>query len=663
MQLLFRPWQAPRKAIVSPYPTYAEMRQRSRQHAALSQSWTMLAQQPSLVQQAIRLRHGRLESERGPDAAARWMTTTFTQRLLPRVEMACAPYRLDAMPRGTVTLLSSHADAPQGAAAAAGTLWELMQRFNRLPDLTRADVDLLAGDIASFILAELVQRHDQSRSESDWRYSHRLYLTAATLTQAFRQTPPLWQKVTTRLFSPEEVAPAILRMQGENWWKGRLRRIAAAWREHLQIALAHVSKQRSPYASRATQAEWREQKRRTRDFLQSMELEDEEGNRISLIDKHDGSVANPAIRRCELMTRIRGFETLCNEMGYVGEFCTLTAPGRYHATLSSGHLNPKWCGASPAETQRYLCQLWQKVRARLHREQIRLFGIRVAEPHHDGTPHWHLLLFMRPQQVAQVRQILTEYACQQESDELTSEKARKARFHTTTIDAHKGSATGYIAKYIAKNIDGYALDGERDSESGDLLQNSAAAVSAWAGRWHIRQFQFVGGAPVTVWRELRRLDEAANLRRLSDALAEAHEAADSGNWAAYVHAQGGPFVRRAALAVRPWYQPAAQPNDWGEEVSRIKGVCVTVAGDTKPLLTRRVNWTLVPKRHADAKVVKEDASRWHMRSGSSSVINCTRRGAERGGVLAQVNHCVAMVAIKRAGGFPEPLSGSLLASS
>ncbi len=37
-----------------------------------------------------------------------------------------------------------------------------------------------------------------------------------------------------------------------------------------------------------TVSEWREQKRRTREFLKGMELEDEEGNRISLIEKYDG---------------------------------------------------------------------------------------------------------------------------------------------------------------------------------------------------------------------------------------------------------------------------------------------------------------------------------------------------------------------------------------
>lgn len=625
------PWNAPRKAIASPYPTHAEMQQRSRQFAALAQAWRALEQQPSLVQRAIRLRHDQRESERGVASAAAWLTMAFADRLLPRLEQVNAQYRLGQMRRGTVTLLSSHARQEKGAAAAAGALWELMRRFNRLPDMARADVDLLAGDIARFIFAELAQLHAQSRNESDWRYSHRLYLIAAAITREFRQPPPLWEKVTTRLFSPEEVTPAIMRMQAETWWKGRLRRIAAAWREHLQIALAHVSKKSSPYASRITIAEWREQKRRTRDFLQSMELEDEEGNRISLIDKHDGSVANPAIRRCELMTRIRGFETICHEMGYVGEFCTLTAPARYHATLSSGQHNPKWGGASPAETQRYLCQLWQKVRARLHREQIRLFGIRVAEPHHDGTPHWHLLLFMRPQQVAQVRQIMMEYACQQDSEELTSEKARKARFHTTAIDPQKGSATGYIAKYIAKNIDGYALDGERDHESGESLRECAAAVSAWAGRWHIRQFQFMGGAPVTVWRELRRLTADEGLRRLSEELADAREAADRGDWAAYVNAQGGPFVRRDKLAVRSWYQNAGQCNSWGEEITRIKGLYLTAVGEEKPLLTRLVSWKLVPKRQAEEVRSGEGAFTW------SSVINCTQT-ARRPGRLARLNH-------------------------
>jgi gluconate kinase len=40
-----------------------------------------------------------------------------------------------------------------------------------------------------------------------------------------------------------------------------------AWREHLQIAVGNVSKKRHAYASKNCVTDWREQKRRTREFL------------------------------------------------------------------------------------------------------------------------------------------------------------------------------------------------------------------------------------------------------------------------------------------------------------------------------------------------------------------------------------------------------------
>lgn len=613
------PWNAPREAIASPYPTYEEIRRRDQMIAALLRAQELLNKQAVLVQLDVKRRTSELEKTQGTARANVYLTKTFVERTLPRVEKVNARYRLGEMSAGTFTLLAGNAGEQQGAASAAGTLWELMRRFNRLPDMARADVDLLAGDVAHFILAELVQAHGQVGGESDYKYTHRVYMTAATITREMGQTPPLWEKVTSRLFNPEEVTPAIMRMQTEKWWKGRLRRVAASWREHLQIALANVSKKHTPYASSMTVIEWREQKRRTREFLKGMELEDEEGNRISLIEKYDGSVANPAIRRCELMTRIRGFENICNEMGFIGEFYTLTAPARYHATIKTGYRNRKWNGASPADTQRYLCNVWQKIRAKLHREEIRIFGIRVAEPHHDGTPHWHMLMFMRPEDVDQVRQVMRDYAYQQDADELTTEKARKARFHAEAIDPEKGSATGYVAKYISKNIDGYALEGELDDESGKELKETATAVSAWAARWHIRQFQFVGGAPVTVYRELRRMADSETAHGLSVEFAIAHDAADAGDWAGYVNAQGGPFVRRDELAVRTWYQASEDVNEYGEETVRIKGVYATEVGEDTPILTRLAQWKIVPKRAVDLGFEFRDAPA----SPRSSVNNCT----------------------------------------
>lgn len=537
---------------------------------------------------------------------------------MPRLELVAKKYECVGINSNvSAAVFDGHFDT-QLMQYLASRMVNMVARFNRLPDMSRADIDLLAADIANFIRAELADIDDTGFSELKTLYTW--YMRAGFISLQFNITPPKWERVTKKYFGEDEIAPAVMRMFNEVWWRDRLRRIASAWREHLHIAVGSVSKRKHVYASKNCVTDWREQKRRTREFLKGLDLEDEDGNRISLIEKYDGSVANPAIRRCELMTRIRGFENICNELGYVGEFYTLTAPSKYHATTKAGYRNRKWNGASPSDTQSYLTGLWARIRAKLHREEIRIFGIRVAEPHHDGTPHWHMLMFMLPEDVERVRLIIRDYAWEEDRHELRSDKAKKARFHAEAIDPEKGSATGYVAKYISKNIDGYALDGETDDESGEFLKETAPAVSAWAARWHIRQFQFIGGAPVTVYRELRRLADTETAHGLSIEFAAVHDAADAGDWAGYVNAQGGPFVRRDDLQVRTLYEPRTEFNQYGEETVCIRGVYDSSVGSGTPILTRLTQWKIVPKRAVDLAVDVKGAPA----PSRSSVNNCTR---------------------------------------
>jgi hypothetical protein len=60
---------------------------------------------------------------------------------------------------------------------------------------------------------------------------------------------------------------------------------------------------------------------------------------------------------------------------------------------------------------------------------------------------------------------------------------------------------------------------------------------------------------VTVYRELRRLADTETAHGLSVEFAAVHDAADAGDWAGYVNAQGGAFVRRDDLQVRTLYEP------------------------------------------------------------------------------------------------------------
>ncbi len=584
--------------------------------AALLHAKKELSLQPECVRFDVYRTATVLEQNQGSQRANAFLIS-FCKKALPRLELVAKKYESAGINSNVSTaVFGGHFDT-RLMQYLASRMVNLVARYNRLPDMSRADVDLLASDIANFIRSELANIDDSGFGELKTLYTW--YMHAGFISLQFNVTPPHWERVANKYFNKDDIAPAVIRMFTESWWRNRLRRVASAWREHLQIAVGNVNKKKHAYASKNCVTDWREQKRRTREFLKGLDLEDEDGNRISLIEKYDGSVANPAIRRCELMTRIRGFENICNELGYVGEFYTLTAPSKYHATTKAGYRNSKWNGASPSDTQSYLTGLWARIRAKLHREEIRIFGIRVAEPHHDGTPHWHMLMFMLPEDVERVRLIIRDYAWEEDHHELRSDKAKKARFHAEAIDPEKGSATGYVAKYISKNIDGYALDGETDDESGELLKETAPAVSAWAARWHIRQFQFIGGAPVTVYRELRRLADTETAHGLSVEFAAVHDAADAGDWAGYVNAQGGPFVRRDDLQVRTLYEPRAEFNQYGEETICIRGVYDSAVGADTPILTRLTQWKIVPKRAVDLAVDVKGAPA----PSRSSVNNCT----------------------------------------
>ena len=117
-----------------------------------------------------------------------------------------------------------------------------------------------------------------------------------------------------------------------------------------------------------------------------------------------------------------------------------------------------------------------------------------------------------------------------------------------------------MAKYLSKNIDGQHID----SDKGSSLTGSDAAerVVTWARINQIRQFQFIGGPSVTVWREMRRLREEfkeddalfTDLNQDEHFLLESvRRAADEGDWKAFCYAMGGVFVKRNDQTVKAEY--------------------------------------------------------------------------------------------------------------
>lgn len=334
----------------------------------------------------------------------------------------------------------------------------------------------------------------------------------------------------------------IARYTNSEYWHKKLRRVKAKAVEQISRHMGIVHCKSQIYITDYNLRARRETKRRTNDFLASMEMINECGDSISLKDASDSNVSNPVNKRNELMVRLNGMEVYADKLGYKATFITITAPSRMHAVLKVGKANPKYDNTSASEAHQFLSGQWAKARASLASDHIDYFGMRVVEPHHDGTPHWHLLAFVKPEQVHMLENTLESYALEVDGDEAG---AKKHRFTVERINKSKGSAVGYVAKYIAN-----------------------------------------GGPSVTVWREARRI---ALSKQYDETVLSVLCAADNGDWCAFMEAMNGANVIRSNRPVTLYREFIEEEGQYIEPIGYvIKGLCC----NGEIYISREHEWTM-----------------------------------------------------------------------
>lgn len=473
--------------------------------------------------------------------------------------------------------------------------------------------------------------------------------------EAIKQPADQWgfigkiPKFQTKEARSNWILSVMVRLLSAKWWEKRVNRCWDRLQEHIAILLGKVRKGVSAYVSNDTMKVVRERKRAMMRWLAESEVMNGQHDLvISMKDCWEASVSNPVNRRNEMMTRMRGFEDYAEQQGHVGVFFTWTAPSRFHAWKTSGNGktvdNDKYDGTTPRETCSYLAKLWSLTRAALKRNGTPVYGFRVCEPHHDGTPHWHMLLFMRPSDRNKVISTLQHYALHDDKAELERKPVAAPAFTDITprfdwkmIDPTKGDATGYLAKYIAKNIDG-AYVGD-DEEANTPADQGALHACAWASWWGIRTFQQIGGAPVGVWRELRRISNAKKNGDLvgppkpvlqDPRFEAARYAADNAIFRCYLEAMGGALATRSEHPIKLAHLIEEQANCYGEDIKRLMGLHTARLG----IKTRLQGWEVVPAGTYEAtKAARVSAGGVGVKTGDSpapwsSDNNCTQPDPE-----------------------------------
>lgn len=401
---------------------------------------------------------------------------------------------------------------------------------------------------------------------------------------------------------PYDLIPGSLaRMLCADWWYRKLWQMRCEWREEQLRAVCLVNKKASPYVSYEAVIHKREQRRKSLEFFQSHDLVNADGDKLDMEDVVNASSSNPAHRRNEMMACVKGLELIAEMRGDCAVFYTITCPSRFHATLNNGRPNPKWTSETVRQSSDYLVDTFAAFRKALHKAGLRWYGVRVAEPHHDGTVHWHLLCFMRKKDRRTLTALLRKFAIREDRGELGNNTG--PRFKSELINPRKGTPTSYIAKYISKNIDGRGLAKEISKETGKSLRDSAEHVSAWASLHRVQQFRFFGIPGRQAYRELRLLagqaaraqsDKQAGAPVLENARLDAVlAAADAGCFATYIMKQGGVLVPRKHHLIRTAYELNDEPGTYGDHGIRIYGIWSPIVEGR--ICTHAMKWKMVRK--------------------------------------------------------------------
>lgn len=516
-----------------------------------------------------------------------------------------------------------------------------IEQLNHLPDLSSRALKRLAKNIAQGFFTLYEQRCDalQVHHDGDKKvifdayHQSMIYGEIADLSRLLHVTPLHFQTYDKYgVIKLKQVYSAIARLVSPDFWERRLKEKRTRWIESLSIAAMDVNCNSTPYVSKRGVKAVISQKLNNIQYLKTMDVEDEDtGARSDLYDKVEKSISNPVNRYNELMTMTRGIENVACERGDIGLFLTLTCPSKYHATskVRKGKKhkdkklnkykalpNNKWVvtekGEPPTgaltvkESQQYLTHVWALIRTALGDKNIDFYGIRTVEPHHDSTPHWHILFFTSPEHRATVIDIFKQKALAEDGDETG---AQEHRFKCENMI--KGKATGYIAKYIAKCIPGQhkgaeAMKADLDIETGHKVQpdnkeevSAPDRIAAWASIWRIRQFQSFGIPSKGVYRECRRLrgiNKNSIEKELGNIAEKVRAAADQGKFDEYITAQGGPCIPAHEQTLRVAREIVDKPNDYGEFRKKTVGLYTPLDSSRQVLNTYPKKYRIVPKK-------------------------------------------------------------------
>lgn len=422
----------------------------------------------------------------------------------------------------------------------------------------------------------------------------------------------------------------LARLSDARFWRRAIRVRILRAREHFFLRLGLIGKGREAYASEVAVKLRGAQLKRQQEWMKATvliprQIEEVQGEEPYEPLTLEQVAAGPRERFAKLYTFVKAVDVLAQEAGLSAAMVTLTLEPEWHPSPSHGQNS--WNDSSPRDAHQSLCHRWQAILRDLHRAGIRLSGLRVAEPHADACPHWHIWMLYRPEYETRILSTVMRYfpnklkvrspsatdsgkpapvdTIYDTRDNLLTGTSRPlrhpnegAQVEVSRIDRNISSGASYAMKYLLKTVDaGDELNREAGLFAGDDAAtrkkkaqhaDNAKRVDAYRSTWGLNRGQLFGIAKcLTVWDELRRMAFAPKHKVLRQvwALARGSEkegrieagAGQRGDAVGFIKALGGLDAARSDVArttPRLVFGRLVEEalNAYGETVGRTKGI-------------------------------------------------------------------------------------------
>ncbi|WET39888.1 replication endonuclease [Citrobacter enshiensis] len=377
------------------------------------------------------------------------------------------------------------------------------------------------------------------------------------------------------------------RLYSPLWWETRLRKEINRLKEKLLISLGLVQKRISAYISRDMYASGQQKINDRIHFLSNRCVLNAESQKdiATLFQMAMSGIANPRVQKSELAQILFGTYKYSIQCNHISRLFTITLPSSYHSTKIDGTPCDNWNGLSPKESQAKLEERWKKARAAL--SEVSVYGTRIVEPHHDATPHWHIIVYMPRDYDEKVISVFEKYF----SDESDSLSENRMLSHEIVRNE---AALHYLMKYMVSSIPGLADEKAICDSTGDLYSRIAIRVKIWASLWGIRRFQHFGLPEIGVWRECRRIRSTNITHDLGQKAEAVRHAADHSDFAKYIEMQGGAGIKRSGRTLQVAREKSPFENIWGENKIICIGIKTAASNGFKIYRTRSVYFAQQP---------------------------------------------------------------------